>query len=177
MKVKNPDLSKDIVPVYKVIGAEGEDILSIIVRIGSRNENASYAGIIHYIEHIILKLRVDGLTIDEWVNIFNINNELATNREMLSLTFKGERQALSRFSNIIYRAFKDVSFRTNDFESVKLDILNEIDFRAINKDKKIDDLIHKTIWTDPLGRNILGTKNTVKRLSASDVSETVKSFV
>ena len=61
---------------------------------------------------------------------------------MLSLTFKGERQALSRFSNIIYRAFKDVSFRNNDFESVKLDILNEIDFRAINKDKKIDDLIH-----------------------------------
>lgn len=177
MEVKNPDLSKDIVPVYKVIGAEGEDILSIIVRIGSRNENASYAGIIHYIEHIILKLRVDGLTIDEWVNIFNINNELATNREMLSLTFKGERQALSRFSNIIYRAFKDVSFRTNDFESVKLDILNEIDFRAINKDKKIDDLIHKTIWTDPLGRNILGTKNTVKRLSASDVSSCLSTIV
>lgn len=153
--------------------------LGIWVNAGSRDEIEQERGIFHLIEHMIFKgtknrsaiqIAKDLDTIGGFSNAF-------TGKEQTCFHARVLEKHLQFLTNLFSDIFINSVFAEKDLELEKSVILQEISMMEDTPDEYVHVLFDQSFWGgDPLGRSILGTKETVGKIKRTEILDYVSRF-
>jgi len=146
--------------------------LGFLINAGSRDEKDQEQGIAHFIEHVLFKgtktrssldiircLEENGGDLDAYTT----KEETCIHASFLSEDFE---KAMDLFSDIFFHS----TFPTKEIEKEKGVVLDEILSYEDNPSEKIFDDFEEMMFPEhPIGRNILGTPEHVKKFSKKDL--------
>ncbi|HEX3704871.1 MAG TPA: pitrilysin family protein [Vicinamibacterales bacterium] len=137
---------------------------------GSRHETAERGGIAHFVEHMLFKGTAARTAEDIAQAIDSIGGQLDafTAKEYASYYIKVLDEHLPLAIDILSDIVRNPAFSAEDIEREKKVVLEEIKMVEDTPDDLVHELFTQGFWEDhPLGRPILGTKETVEALNAT----------
>jgi predicted Zn-dependent peptidase len=162
----------------KVITESMSHVRSVSVGIwvssGSRRENAEENGISHFIEHMLFKgtSNRSAEEIARSVDSIGGNLDAFTAKEMVCFNTKVLDEHLPVAMDVVSDLVLNPCFREDDIEKEKGVILEEIKMDADSPDYLVHEIFSSNFWKDhPLGKPILGTRETVKRFNRAMVQD------
>lgn len=166
----------------KVITESMAHVRSVSVGIwiasGSRRESAEENGISHFIEHMLFKGTANRSAeeIARSVDSIGGNLDAFTAKEMVCFNTKVLDEHLPLAMDVLGDLVLNPSFRGEDIEKEKGVILEEIKMDADSPDYLVHEIFSSNFWKDhPLGKPILGTRETVKRFNQAMVQDYYRS--
>ena len=141
---------------------------------GSRRETAEHNGISHFIEHMLFKgtTHRSAEEIARSVDSIGGNLDAFTAKELVCFNTKVLDEHLSIAFDVLADLVLHPLFRPEDLEKEKSVILEELKMDEDNPDYLVHEIFSSNFWKDhPLGKPILGTKETVKRFDRSMVED------
>jgi predicted Zn-dependent peptidase len=136
---------------------------------GSRHETAERGGIAHFVEHMLFKGTGTRSAEDIAQAIDSIGGQLDafTAKEYASYYIKVLDEHLPLAIDILSDIVRNPAFSPDDIEREKKVVLEEIKMVEDTPDDLVHELFTQGFWENhPLGRPILGTKETVESLNA-----------
>jgi len=152
--------------------------VGIWVASGSRRETAEENGISHFIEHMLFKGTTNRTAEDIARSVDSIGGNLDafTAKEMVCFNTKVLDEHLPLAMDVLSDLVLNPSFHAEDIEKEKGVILEEIKMDADSPDYLVHEIFSLNFWKDhPLGKPILGTRETVKRFSQAMVRDYYRS--
>ena len=140
---------------------------------GSRRETAEQNGVSHFIEHMLFKGTTNRSAEDIARSVDSIGGNLDafTAKEMVCFNTKVLDEHLPLAFDVLADLVLNPLFREEDIEKEKGVILEEIKMDADSPDYLVHEIFSSNFWKDhPLGKPILGTRETVKRFDRADDS-------
>ncbi len=140
--------------------------VGIWIGTGSRRETPEQNGISHFIEHMLFKGTTHRSAEDIARSVDSIGGNLDafTAKELVCFNTKVLDQHLSQAWDVLADLVLNPLFRPEDIEKEKGVILEEIKMEADSPDYLVHEIFSSNFWKDhPLGKPILGTRETVKR--------------
>src|SRR5438876_4749097 len=132
---------------------------------GSRHETAEQSGIAHFVEHMLFKGTATRSAEDIAQAIDSIGGQLDafTAKEYASYYIKVLDEHLPLALDILADIVRNPAFAADDVEREKKVVVEEIKMVEDTPDDLVHELFTQGFWEDhPLGRPILGTKETVE---------------
>ncbi len=148
--------------------------VGVWVGTGSRRETAEQNGISHFIEHMLFKGTSNRSAEDiaRSVDSLGGNLDAFTAKELVGYNTKILDEHLPIAMDILSDLVLNPLFRDDDIEKEKGVILEEIKMDADNPDYLVHEIFTSNFWKDhPLGKPILGTRETVKKFSQTMVAD------
>jgi predicted Zn-dependent peptidase len=139
---------------------------------GSRRETPEHNGISHFIEHMLFKGTENRTAEDIARSVDSIGGNLDafTAKELVCFNTKVLDEHLSLAFDVLADLVLHPLFREEDIEKEKGVILEEIKMEADSPDYLVHEIFTSNFWKDhPLGKPILGTRETVKRFGRESV--------
>jgi predicted Zn-dependent peptidase len=140
---------------------------------GSVDEPGAHAGASHFLEHLLFKGTEDrtarsiALAVDSVGGDMNAYTTKEYTTFYLRLLADDADMGVDLLSDIVWRP----AFRRDEFESERQVILEEILLHADEPADLVHDVLASALWPDhPLGRDVLGSPDTVSAMSVPDVS-------
>src|SRR5262244_61765 len=159
-----------------VITEEMQHIRSISVGIwvktGSRDEDPQWNGISHFIEHMVFKGTKHRTAEDiaRQVDSIGGNMDAFTAKECICFNVKVLDEHLPIAMDVLSDLVLNPIFDVKDIGRERGVILEEIKMDEDNPDYLVHEIFTQNFWKDhPLGKPILGTKETVKRFEREAV--------
>src|SRR5579885_383224 len=153
-----------------VITEEMKHIRSISIGIwmktGSRDEDLPWNGISHFIEHMVFKGTQNRTAeqIARQVDSIGGNMDAFTAKECISFSIKVLDEHLPIAMEVLSDLVLNPVFDAQDISRERGVILEEIKMDEDNPDYLVHEIFTQNFWKDhPLGRPILGTRETVRR--------------
>jgi predicted Zn-dependent peptidase len=137
---------------------------------GSRHETAERSGIAHFVEHMLFKGTTTRTAEDIAQAIDSIGGQLDafTAKEYASYYIKVLDEHLPLAIDILSDIVRNPAFSGDDIEREKKVVLEEIKMVEDTPDDLVHELFTQNFWENhPLGRPILGTRDTVESLTSS----------
>ncbi len=160
----------------KVITEEMPDVesstIGIWVRTGSRHEDRRINGVSHFIEHLLFKGTPTRTALDISREIESVGGVLNafTGRESTCFYVKVLNKDLPRAADLLSDMVLNSNFDPVEVDKEREVVLHEIKMVGDTPDDLIHDLFAERFWRDhPLGRPVLGTKETIRGLSTDDI--------
>ena len=141
---------------------------------GSRQETAEQNGVSHFIEHMLFKGTTSRSAeqIARSVDSIGGNLDAFTAKEMVSFNAKVVDEHLPLVFDILSDLVLNPLFRSEDIEKEKGVVLEELKMEADNPEYLVHEIFSASFWKDhPLGKPILGTRETVKRFSHQAIED------
>jgi predicted Zn-dependent peptidase len=141
---------------------------------GSRHEAAEQGGIAHFVEHMLFKGTATRTAEDIAQAIDSIGGQLDafTAKEYASYYIKVLDEHLPLAIDLLADIVRNPAFSTEDIEREKKVVVEEIKMVEDTPDDLVHELFTQGFWEDhPLGRPILGTRDTVESLDADVLRE------
>jgi predicted Zn-dependent peptidase len=141
---------------------------------GSRHETAERGGIAHFVEHMLFKGTSHRTAEDIAQAIDSIGGQLDafTAKEYASYYIKVLDEHLPIAIDILSDIVRNPAFGTEDIEREKKVVVEEIKMVEDTPDDLVHELFTQGFWENhPLGRPILGTKETVESFNAESLRE------
>jgi len=135
---------------------------------GSRRETAEENGISHFIEHMLFKGTATRSAEDIARSVDSIGGNLDafTSKELVCYNTKVLDEHLPRSFDVLADLILRPAFRDEDIEKEKGVILEELKMDSDNPDYLVNEIFSSNFWRDnPLGKPILGTRETVKNFT------------
>jgi len=148
--------------------------VGVWVGTGSRRETPEQNGVSHFIEHMLFKGTSNRTAEDIARSVDSIGGNLDafTAKEMVCFNTKVLDEHLPIAIDVLSDLVLNPLFEKEDIEKEKGVILEEIKMDADNPDYLVHEIFSSNFWKDhPLGRPILGTRETVKKFSQSTVRD------
>src|SRR5579883_224662 len=148
--------------------------VGIWIGTGSRRETPEQNGISHFIEHMLFKGTTSRSAEDIARSVDSIGGNLDafTAKELVCFNTKVLDQHLSLAFDVLADLVLHPLFRDDDIEKEKSVILEEIKMEADSPDYLVHEIFSGNFWKDhPLGKPILGTRETVKRFDSQMVRD------
>ncbi|QEM68150.1 insulinase family protein [Geobacter sp. FeAm09] len=146
--------------------------IGIWVANGTRHESHDNNGIAHFIEHLLFKgtkrrtARQISHEIDSMGGILNA----FTGHEYVCYYAKVLASFLPRVADLLTDIFLHSNFPADEIERERKVILQEIKMRDDAPEECIHDRFHQNFWKGhPLGLSVLGSEETISRLSRNDI--------
>jgi predicted Zn-dependent peptidase len=136
---------------------------------GSRHESADRSGIAHFVEHMLFKGTTGRSAEDLAQTIDSIGGHLDafTAKEYASYYIKVLDEHLPLAIDILSDIVRNPAFSAGDVEREKKVVVEEIKMVEDTPDDLVHELFTQSFWENhPLGRPILGTRETVEALDA-----------
>ena len=146
---------------------------------GSRRETAEQNGLSHFIEHMLFKGTTNRSAeeIARSVDSIGGNLDAFTAKELVCFNTKVLDEHLSLAFDVLSDLVLNPSFRPEDLEKEKGVILEEIKMEADSPDYLVHEIFSSNFWKDhPLGKPILGTRETVRRFDSDMVRDYYRSI-
>ncbi len=146
--------------------------IGIWVKVGSRHEQPEVGGVSHFIEHMFFKGTRKRTAKDIATEIDSLGGEMNafTSQETTTYYVKVLDEHLAAGIDILSDILLGSKFDPQEMEKERKVILEEIKMVEDTPDDYIHELFTGTVWQgNPLGRPILGTKETIKALKHKDV--------
>jgi predicted Zn-dependent peptidase len=140
--------------------------IGIWVKTGSRHEEAEVNGISHFLEHMVFKGTKTRTAEDIARQIDSIggNMDAFTAKECICFNVKVLDEHLPIALDVLSDLVLNPIFDTQDITRERGVILEEIKMDEDNPDYLVHEIFTQNFWKDhPLGKPILGTKETVRR--------------
>lgn len=138
----------------------------IWIRTGSRHEDAEVNGISHFVEHMVFK-GTDSRSAEDiarQVDSIGGNLDAFTAKETICFNIKVLDEHLPIAMDILSDLVLNPVFKDDDITKERGVILEEIKMDEDNPDYLVHELFVQNFWKGhPLGRPILGTKETVRK--------------
>ena len=141
---------------------------------GSRHESADKSGIAHFVEHMLFKGTATRSAEDIAQAIDSIGGQLDafTAKEYASYYIKVLDEHLPLAMDILTDIVRNPAFSVEDIEREKKVVVEEIKMVEDTPDDLVHELFTQGFWENhPLGRPILGTRETVESFSAEVLLE------
>jgi predicted Zn-dependent peptidase len=141
---------------------------------GSRRETTEQNGISHFIEHMLFKGTTHRSAEDIARSVDSIGGNLDafTAKEMVCFNTKVLDEHLPIALDVLSDLVLNPLFREDDIEKEKGVILEEIKMDADSPDYLVHEIFTSNFWKDhPLGKPILGTKETVNGFTEAAVRD------
>ena len=136
---------------------------------GSRHESADKSGIAHFVEHMLFKGTATRSAEDIAQAIDSIGGQLDafTAKEYASYYIKVLDEHLPLAMDILADIVRNPAFSVEDIEREKKVVVEEIKMVEDTPDDLVHELFTQGFWENhPLGRPILGTRETVESFTA-----------
>jgi predicted Zn-dependent peptidase len=146
---------------------------------GSRQETSEENGISHFIEHMVFKGTASRSAEDIARSVDSIGGNLDafTAKEMVSFNAKVLDEHLPLVFDILSDLVLHPLFHDDDIEKEKGVVLEELKMEADNPEYLVHEIFTNSFWKDhPLGKPILGTRETVKRFSHETIDAYYRRF-
>src|SRR5579884_3673079 len=146
--------------------------IGIWIRTGSRNEESERNGISHFVEHMLFKGTTSRSAQDiaRQVDSIGGNMDAFTAKECICFNVKVLDEHLPIAMDVLSDLVLNPVFHTQDITRERGVILEEIKMDEDSPDYLVHEIFTQNFWKDhPLGRPILGTKDTVKRFERDPV--------
>ena len=140
--------------------------LGIWIATGSRTETAEENGISHFIEHMVFKGTKNRSAEEIARSVDSIGGGLDafTAKEMVSYNTKVLDEHLPLAFDVLSDLVLNPLFREDDIAKEKGVILEELKMEVDNPEYLLHEIFSSNFWKDhPIGKPILGTKDTVQR--------------
>jgi predicted Zn-dependent peptidase len=135
---------------------------------GSRHEPQAWSGIAHFVEHMLFKGTATRSAEDIAQAIDSVGGQMDafTAKEYASYYIKVLDEHLPFAVDVLSDIVMNPAFSAEDIEREKKVVLEEIKMVEDTPDDLVHELFTESFWADhPLGRPILGTRETVDSLS------------
>lgn len=146
--------------------------IGIWLQTGSRDEDPEWNGISHFIEHMVFK-GTQHRTAEEiarQVDSIGGNMDAFTAKECICFNVKVLDEHVPTALDILSDLVLNPVFDANDIARERGVIMEEIKMDEDNPDYLVHEIFTQNFWKDhPLGKPILGTKETVKRFERAPV--------
>jgi predicted Zn-dependent peptidase len=146
--------------------------VGIWIGTGSRREMPEQNGISHFIEHMLFKGTTHRSAEDIARSVDSIGGNLDafTAKELVCFNTKVLDEHLSLAWDVLADLVLNPLFQPADIEKEKGVILEEIKMEADSPDYLVHEIFSSNFWKDhPLGKPILGTRETVKRFDSDGI--------
>ena len=146
--------------------------IGIWVKTGSRDEDKQWNGISHFVEHMVFKgtRHRSAEEIARQVDSIGGNIDAFTAKECVSFSVKVLNEHLPIAMDVLSDLVLNPVFDDQDIARERGVILEEIKMDEDNPDYLVHEIFTQNFWKDhPLGRPILGTRDTVKRFERTPV--------
>jgi predicted Zn-dependent peptidase len=146
--------------------------IGIWMKTGSRDEDLAWNGISHFIEHMVFKgtKHRSAEQIARQVDSIGGNMDAFTAKECISFSIKVLDEHVPTALDVLSDLVLNPVFDTQDISRERSVILEEIKMDEDNPDYLVHEIFTQNFWKDhPLGRPILGTRDTVKRFDRNPV--------
>jgi predicted Zn-dependent peptidase len=153
--------------------------LGIWLKIGSRSETQEVNGVAHFIEHLLFKGTTHRTAEEIARQVDSIGGHLDafTAKETICYSTKVLDEHLPIAFDILSDLLINPKFDPEDMEKERGVILEEIKMVEDTPDDLVHEIFMQNFWKDqPLGRPILGTKQTVSRLHRDKVIDFFQEF-
>ena len=169
-----PTIVRDVLPNgLRVVTERMPHVRSVSIGVwlarGSRHEPVEQSGIAHFVEHMLFKGSATRSAEDIAQTIDSIGGQMDafTAKEYASYYIKVLDEHLPRAMDVLSDIVMRPAFAPEDIEREKKVVLEEIKMVEDTPDDLVHELFTEHFWRDhPLGRPILGTKDTVEALTA-----------
>src|SRR5688572_5620476 len=141
---------------------------------GSRHETAEQSGIAHFVEHMLFKGTATRAAEDIAQAIDSIGGQLDafTAKEYASYYIKVLDEHLPLALDILSDIVLNPAFAADDIEREKKVVVEEIKMVEDTPDDLVHELFTQGFWENhPLGRPILGTRETVESFTSESLKE------
>lgn len=141
--------------------------LGIWVTSGSRREEAAENGITHFIEHMVFKGTTHRSAEDIARSVDSVGGNLDafTSKESVCFNAKVLDEHVPVALEVLADLVRNPLFREEDISREQSVIVQEIKMDEDNPDYLVHEIFTQNFWKDhPLGRPILGTKDTIRAL-------------
>ncbi|HYH00429.1 MAG TPA: pitrilysin family protein [Terriglobales bacterium] len=148
--------------------------IGIWVKAGSRHEDAEHNGITHFIEHMVFKGTATRSAEDiaRQVDSIGGNMDAFTAKECICFNVKVLDEHLPIALEVLSDLVLNPVFDVKDITRERGVILEEIKMDEDNPDYLVHEIFTQNFWKDhPLGKPILGTKETVRRFEQQMVKD------
>jgi len=148
--------------------------IGIWLQTGSRDEEAEWNGISHFIEHMVFKgtKHRTAEEIARQVDSVGGNMDAFTAKECICFNVKVLDEHVPTALDILSDLVLNPNFDPADIARERGVIMEEIKMDEDNPDYLVHEIFTQNFWKDhPLGKPILGTKETVKRFERQPVVE------
>jgi predicted Zn-dependent peptidase len=146
--------------------------IGIWIKTGSRDENLEWNGISHFVEHMVFK-GTQHRTAEEiarQVDSIGGNIDAFTAKECIGFSMKVLDEHLPIALDVLSDLVLNPVFDNEDITRERGVILEEIKMDEDNPDYLVHEIFTQNFWKDhPLGRPILGTRDTVKKFERAPV--------
>jgi predicted Zn-dependent peptidase len=152
--------------------------VGVWVGTGSRRETPEQNGVSHFIEHMLFKGTTSRSAEDIARSVDSIGGNLDafTAKELVGFNTKVLDEHLPIAMDVLSDLVLNPLFREDDIEKEKGVILEEIKMDADSPDYLVHEIFTSNFWKDhSLGRPILGTRETVKKLSRDVIADYYRS--
>jgi predicted Zn-dependent peptidase len=148
--------------------------IGIWLQTGSRDEDPEWNGISHFLEHMVFKgtKHRTAEEIARQVDSIGGNMDAFTAKECICFTVKVLDEHVPTALDILSDLVLNPTFDAADITRERGVIMEEIKMDEDNPDYLVHEIFTQNFWKDhPLGKPILGTKETVKRFERPSVVE------
>jgi predicted Zn-dependent peptidase len=146
--------------------------IGIWLKTGSRDEDLPWNGISHFVEHMVFK-GTQHRTAEEiarQVDSIGGNMDAFTAKECISFSIKVLNEHVPIALDVLSDLVLNPVFDSQDISRERGVILEEIKMDEDNPDYLVHEIFTQNFWKDhPLGRPILGTRDTVKKFDRTPV--------
>ena len=153
--------------------------IGVWIPVGSRQEEERRAGISHFVEHMLFKGTEKRSAEEIAADIDSVGGILDafTSREYTCYYAKVLQEHLPLAVDILADIILHSRLDPDDVEKERAVILQEIKMVEDNPDDQIHDLFAQTIWAGhPLGRPILGRRETLSQIGRDEMLRFMDSF-
>ena len=148
--------------------------IGVWLQTGSRDEDPEWNGISHFIEHMVFKgtKHRSAEEIARQVDSIGGNMDAFTAKECICFNVKVLDEHVPTALDILSDLVLNPVFDASDIARERGVIMEEIKMDEDNPDYLVHEIFTQNFWKDhPLGKPILGTKETVKRFERDSVLE------
>ncbi len=148
-----------------------------IIKTGSRDENLDQNGITHFIEHAIFKGTTNRKSYHILNRIDNVGGEINafTTKEQTSVYASFTKDYIERALELLTDILFNSVYPEKELDKEKDVIIDEINSYLDSPYEQIYDDFEELIFDDhPLGMNILGTVDSVKKIDRNKILEFIK---
>jgi predicted Zn-dependent peptidase len=146
--------------------------LGIWVDVGSRDERPAIAGASHFLEHLLFKgtKSRSARRIAEAFDAIGGDLNAFTAKEYTCYYCRVRDQDLPLAMDFMSDMLQNSVLAKSDFEAERMVIVEEINMRDDDPGDLIHDMFAESLWDDhPLGRPVLGTRETIGSVSRDQV--------
>ncbi|OGM75898.1 hypothetical protein A2382_02105 [Candidatus Woesebacteria bacterium RIFOXYB1_FULL_38_16] len=147
--------------------------ITVWTKVGSRHETKKLGGISHFLEHIVFKGTKNYPTakaLSEAVDNFGGEINAGTGKEITNFYIKSRKTNIEKAFSILSDLVLHPLIKPDDIKRERGVILSEIAMYEDTPASKVWDLFENLIFTTthPLGRDIIGTKDSVMAINEKD---------